>query len=47
MLEKDARLIFASEEVASATKPPKGIVVEEPRHGVMILPFSLPGALTA
>jgi len=41
LLEQNARLVFGGEEVASATEPAEGVVMEKLRHEGMILPFRL------
>ena len=39
LLEQNSGLVFGGEEVASATEPAKGVVMEKLRHRQMILPF--------
>jgi len=41
LLEQNAGLVFGGEEVASATEPAEGVVMEKLRHEGMILPFRL------
>jgi len=37
LFKQNTRLIFRGEQVTSATKPAEGIIMEQSRHGEMIL----------
>ena len=40
LFEQNTGLVFGGEEVAPATEPAEGVVMEKLRHDEMILPFT-------
>jgi len=47
LLQQNAGLVLGGKKIASATKPPEGVVMEQLRHNLMILLCARAGGLTA